>query len=55
VDALIARAAQEEQRRFFILIRRKIAHNCNLSETELSQFEAINQYFYEFMARRNAP
>jgi AAA-like domain/Swt1-like HEPN len=32
-------------------IRRKIGHNRNLSEMELSQFEAVTEYFYEFMAR----
>jgi hypothetical protein len=32
------------------LIRNKIAHSRNLSDTELSKFEAVIQYFYEFMA-----
>ena len=33
------------------IILRKIAHNRNLSETELSQFEAVSEYFYEFMGQ----
>lgn len=32
------------------LIRNKVAHCRNLTDTELSKFEAIIQYFYEFMA-----
>ncbi|MDM8550121.1 SAV2148 family HEPN domain-containing protein [Desulfobacterales bacterium HSG2] len=32
------------------LIRNKVTHSRNLTDTELSKFEAIVQYFYEFMA-----